>query len=43
MVPSTSHTIVIARVIAIKSPHLLPLAYLNGAFHQLVPIKADIE
>ncbi len=43
MVPSTSHTIVIARVIAVKSPHLSPLAYLNGGFHQLVPIKADIE
>ena len=43
LVPSTSHTIVIARVYAVKQPHLAPLAYLNGDFHQLVRTKANSE
>ena len=43
LVPSTSHTIVIARVHAVKHPHLAPLAYLNGDFHQLVRTKANSE
>ena len=43
LVPSTSHTIVIARVYAVKHPHLAPLAYLNGDFHQLVRTKANSE
>jgi flavin reductase (DIM6/NTAB) family NADH-FMN oxidoreductase RutF len=43
LVPSTSHTIVIARVYTVKHPHLVPLAYLNGDFHQLVRTKANSE
>ena len=43
LVPSTSHTIVIARVYAVKHPHLAPLVYLNGDFHQLVRTKANSE
>ena len=43
LVPSTSHTIVIARVHTVKHPHLAPLAYLNGDFHQLVRTKANSE
>ena len=43
LVPSTSHTIVIARVYAVKHPHLAPLTYLNGDFHQLVRTKANSE
>ena len=43
LVPSTSHTIVIARVYAVKHLHLAPLTYLNGDFHQLVRTKANSE
>ena len=39
LVSSTSHTIFIAIVFAVKHLHLAPLAYLNGDFHQFVRTK----
>jgi flavin reductase (DIM6/NTAB) family NADH-FMN oxidoreductase RutF len=39
LVSSTSHTIIIAIVFAVKHLHRAPLAYLNGDFHQFVRTK----
>jgi len=41
IVPSTSHNIFIGHVHNVKNHSLSPLTYLNGDFHQLVPVDDE--